>query len=439
MGCSTSVPDRHGRGKRPTPRRLAGRTVVCAALSAGCWIALVAADGSAWDVAPQVWLGAGYESESGVDPDRDLVVVPGGAFVNLTPSIVVARGIGARSNLAFAATGSAERIDDEEGRVLVGLSGWAELTLRGRRPLYGRLWLGADYFDDSVIETALRNAVSARGTMGWGSSRRAVEVHGGFRARRYPNLVTVDDSGVSGTYDESTAIFGVSGFTAAGRSSVLRGEISKETTDARDPAFDSGNWILRADFGRAAAGRWSTWLSLVAQRRAYENRAPGEDTADYLQAGLRAERDLGRRPRLSLQGAYVSYDDGSGSDDGLRLGAFVTFRFGAAVRAPRALPAVPETAPPVGAVEVENGLARFRFRAPAAVTVSVAGDFNGWDPEAAFMRSVGDGWWEVRLAVPPGLYQYAFVVDGVWFPPPAPAVVVDDGFGGRNGVLEVPE
>ena len=55
-----------------------------------------------------------------------------------------------------------------------------------------------------------------------------------------------------------------------------------------------------------------------------------------------------------------------------------------------------------GAHPTEDG-AVFRVWAPAAKAVCVAGEFNGWDEEAAPMQQVADGVWELSL---PGVKQY---------------------------------
>lgn len=52
--------------------------------------------------------------------------------------------------------------------------------------------------------------------------------------------------------------------------------------------------------------------------------------------------------------------------------------------------------------------------APEAQEVSVGGTFNGWDPSRTQMRKSADGIWRVTLRVPPGAYEYKFVVDGKW-------------------------
>ncbi|HSH95356.1 MAG TPA: isoamylase early set domain-containing protein [Roseimicrobium sp.] len=54
----------------------------------------------------------------------------------------------------------------------------------------------------------------------------------------------------------------------------------------------------------------------------------------------------------------------------------------------------------------------FSFIAPEAQTVSLAGDFNGWDPEATPMRRMPDGGWTAQVTLPHGHHRYLFVVDG---------------------------
>jgi len=76
-----------------------------------------------------------------------------------------------------------------------------------------------------------------------------------------------------------------------------------------------------------------------------------------------------------------------------------------------------------------------------ASAVTVAGTFNGWDSAKAPMADPdGDGVWEVVLDVPAGRQAYKFVVNGNdWFTDETAAGFEDDGFGGRNSVMEVGE
>ena len=72
-------------------------------------------------------------------------------------------------------------------------------------------------------------------------------------------------------------------------------------------------------------------------------------------------------------------------------------------------------------------------------TVSIAGDFNGWNPQANLLEDPeGDGIWTGTLKLEPGRYEYMFVLDGEkWFPDPNALRYVKDGFGNRNAILEI--
>jgi anti-sigma factor RsiW len=79
------------------------------------------------------------------------------------------------------------------------------------------------------------------------------------------------------------------------------------------------------------------------------------------------------------------------------------------------------------------------YAAPQAASVAIAGDFNGWDPARTRMvRSGHAGVWRARLTLPPGVYQYSFVIDGsTWVRDPQAKTATDDGFGGENSVMVV--
>jgi 1,4-alpha-glucan branching enzyme len=50
--------------------------------------------------------------------------------------------------------------------------------------------------------------------------------------------------------------------------------------------------------------------------------------------------------------------------------------------------------------------------APDAKSVSLLGDFNGWDPSSCPMQAEADGWWFAQVMLPHGHHQYQFLVDG---------------------------
>ena len=79
----------------------------------------------------------------------------------------------------------------------------------------------------------------------------------------------------------------------------------------------------------------------------------------------------------------------------------------------------------------------FEFTHPTATSVSVAGCFNHWKPEAKTLHPSGGGRWIKETVLPPGTYEYCLVVDGQWMADPLAKDGVPNPFGGRNSVLTV--
>ncbi len=61
-----------------------------------------------------------------------------------------------------------------------------------------------------------------------------------------------------------------------------------------------------------------------------------------------------------------------------------------------------------------DGRIEFRLYRPSARFVSVAGEFNGWDPNASPMRREEGGYWTCTLELSPGSYQFRYFLDGCW-------------------------
>jgi 1,4-alpha-glucan branching enzyme len=80
---------------------------------------------------------------------------------------------------------------------------------------------------------------------------------------------------------------------------------------------------------------------------------------------------------------------------------------------------------------------RFEFTHPTAATVSVAGTFNHWQPEAKTLHPAGGGRWFKETALAPGAYEYRLVVDGQWMADPLAKESAPNPYGGRNSVLRV--
>ncbi len=82
-----------------------------------------------------------------------------------------------------------------------------------------------------------------------------------------------------------------------------------------------------------------------------------------------------------------------------------------------------------------------RYRDASASDVRIAGDFNGWVPDKgvrSLIESEGQTRvWTKILQLPPGTYQYRYVVDGEWREDPENPEVVSSALGGRSSVLVV--
>jgi 1,4-alpha-glucan branching enzyme len=55
----------------------------------------------------------------------------------------------------------------------------------------------------------------------------------------------------------------------------------------------------------------------------------------------------------------------------------------------------------------------FICNAPLAQSVSLVGDFNGWNAATLPMKQMPDKAWFLTLELPHGHHRYAFLVDGV--------------------------
>lgn len=80
----------------------------------------------------------------------------------------------------------------------------------------------------------------------------------------------------------------------------------------------------------------------------------------------------------------------------------------------------------------------FAARFDQASEVAIAGDFNGWSPQAGMMQP-GRRAGEFRMAMPlkAGRYRYRLVVDGKWMTDPNNQYVETNQFGELNNIVEV--
>ena len=92
-----------------------------------------------------------------------------------------------------------------------------------------------------------------------------------------------------------------------------------------------------------------------------------------------------------------------------------------------------------GPPRIAEGKLLFVFHDDYADSVSLAGDFNEWDPARSPLVRDPSGMWEVAIAAPTrGRYQYKLLVDGVrWVEDPSNGMKVADNYGGLNSLLVI--
>ena len=69
--------------------------------------------------------------------------------------------------------------------------------------------------------------------------------------------------------------------------------------------------------------------------------------------------------------------------------------------------------------------------------VFIVGTFNDWQPGKKMEDKNSDGVYRCRLLLPPGEYQYKFIIDGMWRPDPLNPNFLPNEFGSLNSFLVV--
>ncbi len=396
---------------------------------------------SQWRVVTDIRVSGGDESDLVIDPSVTRAVVPGGSFMEITPSITARRWIG-RGGLATLGTfATLQRFLNDESRLLYAHTAWGDAFHNFGNDFRGRLSATFDYFDDSQRETVRRLGLGAELGVAFVRSQWNAELWGGARGRRYPNLTMQDNRNRTSVYTETVW----SGGTTIRISPVdgvdLRGNGILQFTDSRDPPFDSNSWTVSGSVDTRLMSSLFLTVSAAYQERDFTERSAGENRDKYWQVGTGLRYTVFSGWATSVRWAYSNYTWTDGSDeDAYRLAVELHYTWGR-----RAAPPPPRV--DVDALARESGGSvqkpdpkgnvRLRIRAPGAEEVAVSGNFNDWDPRGALLRRVGDGWWEIYIELGPGIYEYAYVIDGKWTTPPEAKLTVEDGFGGRNGILEV--
>lgn len=86
-------------------------------------------------------------------------------------------------------------------------------------------------------------------------------------------------------------------------------------------------------------------------------------------------------------------------------------------------------------VETATGAISIRLTLPGARSAEIMGDFTDW--EAVTLHPVGGGVWELTVFLKPGVHRLNLRTDGGDWRVPPELTAVDDGFGGKVGLVVV--
>lgn len=390
-----------------------------------------------WEWTGRLRVGGGEESDLVVDPSLAGAIVPAGGFAEVAPSLAASRWLSPQSRLDLSTSFSLQNYLQNGGRRLLGQSTSADLRWGLGDQWLVRLSASADFYDDSERPTVRRLGAGGELGLSWLNRRSSVELWAGGRGRSYPDLDLISADGSTRSYSEGTLSGGVDVAWRVTAGLRLRTQFALQGTDARDDDLDARAVSVSAgaDLFLHRTLRLRSFVS--RQDRRFTARTSADDEDSYSQIGLGLQWSPSPRWSVALRGALARYEwpDGSEEDSHRLAVAFTrTWRGDRGSTWPRE-----ESWEPLPTVQARGSKGRIELRlhAPDAQLVQVAGDFNQWRPRAHTLSRQEDGWWSVHLDLAPGRYEYSYVVDGEWITPPESIITVDDGFGGRNGLLEV--
>ena len=393
-------------------------------------------EGYSWLWQPWVGTSGGYESDLILDPDLTRQVVPGGAFLELSPGFRLSKPLSRNTSFRLLNRNTVERFFNSENRTLFASSLFGDFRFKGQSPFRARTTLNGDYFNDSGSSSFRRWSGGADIGVGVQFKRWAFEVSGNLQGRSYPNVQVLTESLETETYTEShRGLGGYLVWNPLGQL-FLRGAYNRRNTDSVDPAFVSTSYTASASLEYLVAK--STWITanVTGQSREFSNRLPDEDEDSYVQFGIGVNREINPNVNLFLRYAQANYTYPLGAEQATnRIAAGITWQFGK-----NSPPIQRQTTYPFSPnreMIIEGNPAPFRIYAPGAKSVAVVGSFNNWNPTANPLLMSENGWWESGVALNPGVYEYLYLVDGELVVPPEAERTTDDGFGGRNGIMEI--
>ncbi len=202
------------------------------------------------------------------------------------------------------------------------------------------------------------------------------------------------------------------------RSGPLRGTLSYLDTRLEGERYPEGNFTLT--YSRTA-------LDVTAF--AGYRQSPFQEVDPDSWAGISAAIWLQPQVAVVLSGGRYAPD----IVQGLPGGDFLSLGIRYSPRRSRPLP--PATPLPLVFSSEAARSGEITFALKGASTVEIAGDWNGWQPVPVSRDRSGR--WVVPAGIPPGVYRFNLRVDGERWVVPEGVPQVDDGFGGRVGLLVI--
>jgi 1,4-alpha-glucan branching enzyme len=87
--------------------------------------------------------------------------------------------------------------------------------------------------------------------------------------------------------------------------------------------------------------------------------------------------------------------------------------------------------------DAKNRQVHFEYNNDKASSVFLVGDFNSWNQQKHEMKEIHDGTYRKNLLLPPGTYEYKFLVDGRWETDASNKLTSVNCFGTTNNVIQV--
>ncbi len=302
----------------------------------------------------------------------------------------------------------------------------------GRVRLGGRVEASGLHYFDPFLYTAAYVSVAPR--VGWALGSWDLSLHGELTRGRWRGEVAAGPvilplpgpTAPAATVDGDLAVSG-GGFAARRR--IADGAVLRFAA----AAYDAENGEAPGAYAGLDGGvDWARGRFRVGVGASLWS-VPGVGTGREVDSGFDADARVALTTDLAAHaGVSRSVRDPLYGAEGV-VGATVGVTWSAPLSRARAPRPVAEIGPPAAG----GRTVRFRLRAHAS-TVELAGDFNGWRPQA--MARERDDIWTLDLVVPPGLHHFAFHLDGErWMVPADAPGIGDDGWGRRTASIVVEE